>query len=182
MATRMETYKVKIVGIKPLLVHSPAGMISNQPKLRRGEHLEPKVEAETYLYKNAEGKPCIPAANVKACIRDAGRNYRVSGRRSSTFSSMIRAGIDISPPMITIISSENWTVDARSVVIQRQRIIRARPRFDSWTLQFEINNYDTTIIPADILKRILIDAGKYYGLGDFRPEFGLFKVESFRKS
>lgn len=174
----MEIYKVKIVGIKPLLMHNPSA-IGNKPKLRRGEHLEPEVEAESYLYKDEKGNICIPAMNVKACIREAGRNYRVSGRRT-TFAAMIRAGLDIKPyPMIPLIHN-GWQVDTRPVVVQRNRILRARPRFDDWSLEFEIVNNDPTVIHADTLKRILEDAGKYYGLGDFRPEFGLFEVEEFK--
>jgi hypothetical protein len=33
----------------------------------------------------------------------------------------------------------------------------------------------------DTLRRILNDAGRYYGIGDFRPEFGLFEVQEFKK-
>jgi hypothetical protein len=170
-----ETYTVKIVGNKPLLMHAPMG-ISDKPKLRRGEHLDPKVEAESYLYKDAEGKICVPSVNIKACIREAGRNYRVSGRRT-TFAAMIRAGLDIKPfPYVPLIHN-GWKVDVRPVVVQRSRILRARPRFDDWALEFQIINQDPTVIHADTLKRILEDAGKYYGLGDFRPEFGTFQVE-----
>jgi hypothetical protein len=173
-----ETYTVKIKGIKPLLMHAPTGL-GDKPKLRRGEHLDPKEEAESYLYKDAEGKICIPAVNVKACIREAGRNYKVSGRRT-TFAAMIRAGLDIKPyPMIPLIFDGSWQVDVRPVVVQRNRILRARPRFDKWSLKFEIVNNEPTIIHKDTLKKILIDAGKYYGLGDFRPEFGLFEVVEF---
>lgn len=176
----MEVYKVRIKGTKPLLMHSPEGMIGDKPRLRRGEHPDPKTEAEKGLYKNAEGEICIPAANVKACIREAGRNYKVSGRRT-TFAGMIRAGLEIFPYMVLVIH-DNWKIDVRSVVIQRQRILRARPRFDSWALEFEIKNLDPDIIHRDTLKRILIDAGRYYGLGDFRPEFGLFELVEFSSS
>jgi hypothetical protein len=157
-------------------MHAPT--LGDKPKLRRGEHLDPKTEAESYLYKDAEGRICVPSVNVKACIREAGRNYRVSGRRT-TFAAMIRAGLDIKPyPMIPLIHN-GWQVDIRPVVVQRSRILRARPRFEEWGLEFEIIDNDPTIIHADTLEKILIDAGKYYGLGDFRPEFGLFKVEKF---
>jgi hypothetical protein len=170
-----ETFRVKIVGTKPLLMHAPVDL-GDKPKLRRGEHLDPKVEAESYLYKDAEGKICVPSVNLKACIREAGRNYRVSGRRT-TFAAMIRAGIDIKPyPMIPLIHN-GWVVDVRPVVVQRNRILRARPKFDEWALEFQIINQDPTVIHAGTLKRILEDAGKYYGLGDFRPEFGTFQVE-----
>jgi hypothetical protein len=173
----MEIYKVKIKGVKPLLMHKPVE-IGNKPKLRRGEHLDPKVEAESYLYKDENGRIVIPARMIKACIRNAGRNYRVKGRGKTTFGAMIRAGIDIEPENIPLIS-DGWKVDIQTVVIQRNRVPRARPRFDNWELEFKIINKDPTIIHKDTLKQILIDAGKYYGIGDFRPEFGLFEIVSF---
>lgn len=179
MDTEMEVYTVKIVGIKPLLIHAPTGL-GDKPKLRRGEHLDPKIEAESYLYKDSEGKICIPSVNVKACIRDAGRNYKISGRRT-TFASMIRAGLDINPFPHIQLQHNGWAVDVRPVVIQRSRILRARPRFDEWALDFQIINKDPTIIHQDTLKKVIIDAGNYYGLGDFRPEFGLFKVDKFER-
>jgi len=173
----MEIYSVKIVGTKSLLMHAPTGL-GDKPKLRRGEHLDPKTEAESYLYKDAQGNIVIPSVNVKACIRDAGRNYRVKGRRS-TFASMIKAGIDIRPfPNMPLIHN-GWEIDIRRVRVQRASILRARPRFNEWVLEFTIINYDPTIIHKETLQKILIEAGKYYGLGDFRPEFGLFKVEKF---
>ena len=173
----MEVYEVKIKGTRPLLMHAPVGL-EDKPKLRRGEHLDPKVEAESYLYKDSDGNIVIPSVNIKACIRDAGRNYRIRGRRS-TFAAMIRAGLDIRPyPYVPLIHN-GWVVDIRPVVVQRSRILRARPRFDKWALEFKIINHDPTIIHKETLEKILIDAGRYYGLGDFRPEFGLFKVEKF---
>jgi len=54
------------------------------------------------------------------------------------------------------------------------RLPRAR------ALEFTIINHDPTIIHRETLQKILIDAGKYYGLGDFRPEFGRFEVARFR--
>ena len=42
-----------------------------------------------------------------------------------------------------------------------------------------IVNKDPKILARDIIKQILIDAGRWYGLCDYRPEFGLFEVEKF---
>ena len=172
----MERYRVKIRGVRPLLMNAPTDL-SNYPTRRRGEHLPPKEEAEMRLYKDKEGRICVPAVNIKAMLRDAGRNYRVRGRRS-TFGAIIRAAIEIRPFMVPL-KHDEWKVDVRPVVVQRQRILRARPRFDNWELEFEIINKDPDMIPADMVKKILIDAGKYYGLCDFRPEFGLFEVVEF---
>ena len=174
----VEVYEVEIEGVRPLLVHAPVGL-GDVPARRRGEHYDPKVEAEMYLYRDPEGRPCIPAINLKACLR----NYRVKGRKS-TFAAMIRAGIDIEPFYIPILDPKTnqvaeWVVDYRPVVIQCQRIMRARPRFDRWMLRFKVINRDPTIILREVFKKILEDAGKWIGLGDYRPEFGLFRVKKF---
>jgi hypothetical protein len=172
-----EIYYVKIIGAKPLLMCAPVG-IGDKPTMRRGEHLDPKTEAEMRLYKDPQGQIAMPSVNVKACIRDAGRNYRIRGRKS-TFAAVVKAAIDIRPfPYIPLIYRK-WEVDIRPVVVQGNRILRARPRFDEWALEFEVINNDPTIIHADTFQKILTDAGKYYGLGDFRPEFGTFKLEKF---
>jgi hypothetical protein len=67
-----ETYTVRIKGVRPLLMHAPTGL-GDKPRLRRGEHLDPKVEAESYLYKDTEGRICIPAVNIKAAMIRAAR-------------------------------------------------------------------------------------------------------------
>ena len=178
----MEVYEVAIRGTKPLLMCKPTEFdLSDMPKRRRGEHLDPRTEAEMRLYKDDKGNIVIPAVNVKACIRDAGRNYKVKGRGRTTFAAMIRAAIDVQPPLIPLIH-DGWTVDVRPVVIQGSgRILRARPRFDKWELRFKIINRDPTVIHEDMLRRILEDAGRYIGLCDFRPEFGTFEVVEFKK-
>jgi hypothetical protein len=174
-----EIYYVKIIGTKPLLMCAPVG-IGDKPTMRRGEHLDPKAEAEMRLYKDPQGQVVIPSVNIKACIRDAGRNYRIRGRKS-TFATVIKAAIDIKPfPYVPLIYKKEWVVDIRPVVVQGNRILRARPRFDEWALEFKVINNDPTIIHTDTLQKILADAGKYYGLGDFRPEFGCFTVEEFK--
>jgi hypothetical protein len=176
----VEIYKVKIKGIKPLLLHNPNG-VGNTPKLRRGEHLDPKVEAESYLYKDEKGNIIIPSRVIKAVIRDAGRNYTVKGRGKTTYAAMIRAGLDTEPDEIPL-KSDGWKVDIKTVVVQRNRIPRARPRFDNWELEFKIINKDPTVIQKETLKKILEDAGKWYGMGDYRPEFGLFEVIYFEET
>jgi len=174
-----EIYEVKIRGVRPLLLNNPEAEISNIPKKRRGEHLDPEDEAEMRLYKNEKGKSCVPSLQIKGALRNAGRGYRVKGRGTTTYGSMIRAGLDIRPFMIPIQSKTGWVVDVRHVVVQRNRIPRARPRFDDWELNFEIINLDPTILLRDTVKQILIDAGRWCGIGDYRPEFGLFEVVKF---
>jgi len=175
---KVEKYIVEIKGTKPLLMNAPnPELLKGEVKRRRSEIPDPKTEAEKRLYKDEKGNICIPAYVVKACIRSAGRNYKLP-QRQSTYASMIRAGIQVEPEWIPL-KHNGWKIDIRPVVVQRSRILRARPRFDEWGLEFTIINLDPTILKKDVLKQILIDAGKFYGIGDYRPEFGLFKVVRF---
>ncbi|GAI19389.1 unnamed protein product, partial [marine sediment metagenome] len=64
-------------------------------------------------------------------------------------------------------------------VIQRARIMRARPRFDKWELDFTID-FDDEIIGKDKVNEILTYAGQRIGIGDYRPLFGRFIVTKFQ--
>jgi hypothetical protein len=62
------------------------------------------------------------------------------------------------------------------------RMMVTRPRFDKWTAQFTIILNDDGI-PKEVINEILQQAGRYVGVGDWRPEkkgiFGKFIVTSF---
>lgn len=182
---RIEIYFVRIVGTRPLLMNAPTGL---NEKRRRSELPEPEEEAMRALYRDGD-IIVVPSVNIKAMIRDAGRNYRVP-QRKATYAAYIKAGIDIEPsPYVPLldpttnkpyrVSERKWSIDIRPVRVQNARILRARPRFDKWALEFKIINLDPGILQRDMVKRILIDAGNFYGLGDYRPEFGRFRVEKF---
>lgn len=181
----VDVYEVRIVGIRPLLMHRPC--LNALASKRRSEIPAPEEEAKMYLYTDGD-VIVIPNLNVKAMLRDAGRNYRIP-QRKATYGAYIKAGIDIEPTNIPLlnprtnkpyrVSEKGWKVDVRPVVIQGNRIMRARPRFDEWALEFRILNLDPKLLPSGVIGQILTDAGKYYGLGDFRPEFGRFNVEKF---
>ncbi|RLE84396.1 MAG: hypothetical protein DRJ41_03200, partial [Thermoprotei archaeon] len=64
----------------------------------------------------------------------------------------------------------------------RSRVIRHRPRFDRWALEFNMINLDPSVLRMDTLRKMLEDAGKWCGLGDYRPEYGLFRVTKFEKT
>ena len=63
------------------------------------------------------------------------------------------------------------------------RIMRYRPMFKQWMLEFIIEFDDE--IAVDAIKEALEIAGKYVGIGDWRPEkkgkFGKFQVTSFQE-
>lgn len=176
-----EIYKVRIEGTRPLLMHSCNAMLeeSNNKATRSKEH-NPRIDAETALYKDKEGNIVVPSFCVLSCLRGSAVNFQVPGKGKKTYKNFIYAGVRMETENILLIAENGWEIDAKTVVVQRSRIVRARPRFDSWALEFTVEIIDPIITPA-VLKQIIADAGRYNGLLDFRPLYGLFKLTSFEK-
>ena len=177
----IETYKVRIEGTRPLLMHRISDLGNGNSK--RGKQHDPEKEAAAAVYRDAEGNIVVPMLNVLSALRDAAVDFRVAGKGKKTHKNYIYAGIRIEPEEIPLEYEPNgdkpWAVDIRPVVLNKKdRIPRARPRFDKWALEFVIQIVDPIINP-DSLKAILEAAGRYVGLCDFRPLFGLFQVTKF---
>lgn len=180
-----ESYKVKIVGRRPLLMHRYVLEEEGTTRGRSGIHRDPLEDAKESLYRDASGAIALPSLNLKASFVDAAKQFKVPGRGRTTYRDLIKAGIVLSSEMIPLCNDgkdpeTSWVVDTRPVVIQRARVPRSRPRFDEWALEFTVNIVDPIIMPA-ALKGIIEAAGNYCGLGDFRPEYGLYSVTGFEK-
>ena len=57
--------------------------------------------------------------------------------------------------------------DVRTVVVSRQRIIRTRPRFNTWSCEFDML-YNENGIDLDVIALAIENAGKYIGMCDMR--------------
>lgn len=57
--------------------------------------------------------------------------------------------------------------DVRSVCVQRNRVIRTRPRFNTWSCEFNIM-FDETKIDVDAIVMAIENAGNYIGLCEMR--------------
>jgi len=68
-------------------------------------------------------------------------------------------------------------LDSRRVMIQRQGITRMRPAlYKGWQATFDIQVLLPEYISRQLLLRVMEDAGRLVGIGDFRPTFGRFSV------
>jgi len=178
----MEKVKVRIEGTRPLLMHSPNSLSA---KSGRGSAIpEPEDEAERALYKDEKGHIVVPALNLLATIKASSKEYKVPGKGKKTFMNYIFAGLQVSPVNVPLLGlngeGPKWEIDRRPVVVQRARVMRARPKFNEWALEFEVEILDAIIRPENI-KEFLESAGRYTGIGDFRPLFGLFKLAKYEK-
>lgn len=170
------TLSVEIRGTRPLLMNAP-NAIGVSSSTKKVSNYDPQKEAEKVLYKDKNDTICIPDMVVIAAFREAAKDHKAPGKGRRSLKQFILSGIRIQPDMIPI-SPKEWSVDARPVVIQRNRVMRWRPKFENWSLKFDVEIIDPGTITPTSLRNVMEDAGKFIGLCDFRPFFGTFSVIS----
>jgi hypothetical protein len=172
-----ERIEVTIRGIAPLLMHRFEGNQGESTPKKSGTQYNNQEDAKRALYTNKDGDIVQPGLNIESAMIQAAVNYKIPGQGKKTYKDAFRGGIFVEPRLIPH-KIPKWEIDLQSVVVQRSRIMRARPRFDDWELEFQILNIDERITPA-IIKSVLADAGKFIGMGDYRPRYGRFEVVRF---
>jgi len=197
----MKQLRVKITGTRPLLMHNGALADKLNPWVRKirlitSKHSSKKTDDDEeelarlewnggLYYDDIAGCPVVPAESIEGAIRD--------GAKASRKGKDAICGITVIEPMSPVeydgprgreelwlheISGRRAFVDRRGAGVQRSRVMRTRPRFDSWSLTFGVQ-VDTDAIDVQSVKRALIEAGARKGMCDYRPRFGLFTVDEF---
>lgn len=183
---------VTIEGVSPLLMHNkrladPADpytkamkAISGKRKKTDSDFLElRRLEFEGGMYHDGK-QPYIPGDWIEGAVID--------GAKEAKKGKTARAGVVCNEDRIPLVYSgpkdvqklyDKDFVDSRICVVQRNRIVRTRPRFDQWEASFTLSVVDEVLNPADV-ETALQKAGLLKGLGDFRPKFGRFVVKHFQ--
>jgi hypothetical protein len=140
-------------------------------------------DAEEHIYRNDEGRICVPAEHIKAAIVKAGVQFKYKGRK--TYMDFINGGVYIKPFYMPLINSKNkeaeWVTDIRRVCLNgKSSILRGRAKFADWKIRFQMECIDATITP-NIIQEILTYAGKYLGISEARKiGYGRYDVTSFQ--
>jgi len=119
----------------------------------------------------------MPAANLEACL--------LNSAKQSKRGVLIKQALIIPENGTFNFPDENLApdklyfkkeyVDMRTVRVGQQKVVRTRPIFHDWKVTFTAY-LDTDKLNPEELIEILENAGKYAGLGDYRPRYGRFTV------
>jgi len=181
----MKTIEVELIGETPLLMHRCANMEESAAKKNPAKNYDAKEEAEKVAYRNSKGNLIIPSRCIKGCLLGASSWFKF-GKKSAK--PLLAGCVRINPVDVELLDLKDKTIkdyiiDKRPVVVQRNRIIRYRPRLDEWKLKFEIIYNEQLIADTDLIQTILEESGQRVGLLDNRPqrygECGCFKVSKF---
>lgn len=180
-------YKVVIEGIVPLLQAKHPTPSEEKKILERKSSARAKVkdltdkeQFEMHAYKNKAGKFYQPSEMIEACMTKAAVNFKMEGKKS--YKDVIKGGIVVDPSEI-VHKNQKPVMDARWGRNKNTggAVWVVRPRFDKWSLEFEIDLLQDERVSPENLRAILDYAGLYVGIGAWRPKFGRFKVLKFNE-
>ena len=187
----MATYKKIEIVLKGegegILMNSAQSMVDDDSATTKNPSKKyiKEEEAEKKAYKTEKGELMIPARCIKASILNAA-SWIKFGRKAAK--PIIAGTTRIGVPEVVLLNPKTnkplkeYKIDLRPVVVQRARIIRARPLIKDWKVKFDIV-YNSDLLEPEHLRGIIEDAGQRVGLLDNRPqkygENGLFTLEKF---
>lgn len=184
----MKQIKVEMHGLTPIILHScqcvnPLHPIaieikritSKRKKTEEDIQKLSDLEWEGGLYWDDEIGVYIPADNIEATIRE--------GAKARKLGKHFQKGFQVDDLKIPLDYKEKLTKeqlcsdvryrDVRPMKVQQSRVIRTRPRFNTWNLSFRAS-YDENILQFNDVVEAFEYAGQYVGLCDSRPKYGKF--------
>ena len=190
----MQSIQLKLVGVSAMLLHSDRGanplhpdaiahkVLTSKRKKTDEDHLA--IARSEYMLGFYSGDTvAIPATNIKSTLIEGAKLNKLG----STFNRSVMLFADMVPIAHSgpATKSGMWEspacVDCRSVRVGQARLMRYRPRLNDWSLIVDIAFDELMIERAQILTAAE-NAGKYIGLGNYRPAkggpFGRFNVEA----
>lgn len=180
----MKTATVQITGISPLA----QGKFVGEPK--KEKELPKDFEARTWRHKmhfNADGSVFIPNFALKNCLSEAAKfmSIQIPGKGKSTYTKHFEAGVMVNDPMMIGVNqdeveSQLMFVPSDGIRGSNKRVEKYFPVIPAWNGKATFYILDEIITEEVFLKHI-DQAGKFIGLGSFRPRnngyFGRFNVE-----
>lgn len=123
------------------------------------------------LYLDSDGQPILPQNMISAALaRGASKvdlkkgKHFMSGITVRGNSRLIHSG----PDDVTELSKDERYQFNVGVKIQKATVMGTRPIFREWAAELPIS-YETDLVDKDTVVNIVAAAGRYIGLGDWRP-------------
>ena len=184
----------EIQGIAPLLMSRIGPKALEQMKGEGDRKVRSKARAESdwedKLYREDGGQVYAPAVWLEWTMAVAAKEFK-RGRGLKTCEKLFDAAVFVEgrvsddPGHLLLGKKEPDYTDERTAVNQstKGRIVVYRPAFKAgWKLGFRIRVTDPEALSADVVNRVLVHAGRFVGVGSYRPRFGRFIVTMFQVS
>lgn len=178
----MQKVQVGVEGTTSLLMSKPPEYLQDEKIHIKNPNLNEDEEAKKKIY-ILNKVIYTPATHLRGSLINAGKDLRVKGKGKATYSKLFGSMVEVTPEAIPhLLTDMDVQVDRTVNPSTKGANMTKRPRLKKWKLDFEILFEDE--IPKEVLKEALERAGRYVGIGDWRPEkkgiHGKFMVTKFK--
>lgn len=177
--------EVTIVGTRPLLHNRyPIEQAQDNDTKLKSKDDRPNEEArlKTKSYFDEKDGFFIPPSYIKSCLKVVAKDYKVAGKGNKTFSDAVKAFVRVADEKI-LLHKKEWDRIHREVVRvpprTGARVPGLWPCWDKWKATFTLV-FNEDKISETKMRGMLEAAGEGVGIGDHRPEYGLFVVEKWK--
>jgi hypothetical protein len=174
--------EVVLVGTAPILFHRwDDASVERKAKAAKNSQTKKSDDVESYVYRTSDGEIGIPGKIFKACLREAGRSLPDPRSPRKSARDLVLSTVQVEP-FISSLGRTSWDVlDVQRVVVMRTAVSRTRPMFqEGWKVGFDVVVLAPEYVSPDWLHDLITRAGRFVGLGDFRPDYGRFRMDSFQ--
>lgn len=185
-------FEVTATGTRPLLMHNVrladpldpyakkmAAISGKRKKTDEDREDIARVEFEGGLYYDDLLGPYIPMEMLFATMYAAAKLDKLGELFKQAFLAFTEDRYPLAyvgpRDMAKLRDDANFT-DRRTVGVQRAKVMRVRPIFRQWELDFAVE-LDTTILDPAQCVGIIEKAGQFKGIGDYRALFGRFDAD-----
>lgn len=193
----MNKLRLRWTGISPLLMSSSELINPLSPKTKAIKKFTSKkgktdddheqialLEWEFLMYYDAKIGPYMPTSNIKSALMQGGAPRKMGPKLALTVIEapnmkaplMYEGPRDLNKLRANI---DEWSLTV-AVVVQRARVMKCRPMFRDWAIEFDVI-YDESQVQEDDIITASQTAGNIVGIGAWRPkckgEYGRFKSE-----
>jgi hypothetical protein len=172
---------VSLEGTAPFLFRRWSNeAVEAKSKAAKNSKAKKTDDVESFVYRTPGGNLAIPGEYLRMSIIGAARFRQDPRSPRKSAMDLYKAGIVVIDELADVGKADWDYLDARRVTIQRAGITRIRPALaKGWVAKFTLEVLLPEYISPSDLRDVIVDAGRLVGVGDFRPSFGRFGIQSY---
>lgn len=195
-AVDLITYRVRIHGLVALMMHN--GQLSDalNPYAQQLKAVSAKrnkteadieamgrIEMEGGLWLDENRKVVIIGEAVESMLQGAAslrklkKAFKAAVFAAEAYYPLKHDG----PSTVDALLKSPQHCDRRRVKVKESAVWRVRPIFRGWSAEVTVQLINDCGVTEQDLREAFVAAGLRIGLGDYRPKFGRFRVESFER-
>jgi hypothetical protein len=177
---------LRIVGKRALLMNNPASMAGGSTEPTRKKIPTPEEEAAAKVYRLPSGQLYIKTEAFAGSVRKAATGFKIGKHAAKP---IFAAAITYEEEFCPLVDPETgkplteYAIYTCRAVVQRQGVLRSRPRLERWACSLKMT-YDDELLKPEMILDMFQQAGRRVGVGDQRPgapltpgSFGTYTVE-----